>query len=230
MRSRFVLLSTLLFFIGACSPVELTEVSNQVIAFGNRILVVYGIIGLMVVIFIAAGLLYWQRKNPLVQPFLNPLGNVFSRMNGGLSISDPGLVQEETKQLQQAQNLLKEINRTLNENSRISKEKKGKIRDHSKAVVGKMKQHVEQLATIRKLGQSMNKEAQKELAEMDFAIQIQLDQSLETLARTPVSILKVEVAGGDRTAERLIEQLDEANSSMRDLADSYQAIRRLSSG
>ena len=55
-----------------------------------------------------------------------------------------------------------------------------------------------------------------------------MNQSVELLASLSVSLVQVELARGDRSADRLLADLDESNKRLVDLSSAYAESKQLS--
>jgi len=65
----------------------------------------------------------------------------------------------------------------------------------------------------------------QELAHLEAQIVAELRSAHQTLLAAPVALMKLDLARGDRDLQRIIAALDEANQRLRDLAESYEALR-----
>jgi hypothetical protein len=65
----------------------------------------------------------------------------------------------------------------------------------------------------------------QELAHLEAQIVAELRSAHQTLLAAPVALMKLDLARGDRDFQRMVAALDEANQRLRDLAESYEALR-----
>lgn len=64
-----------------------------------------------------------------------------------------------------------------------------------------------------------------DIAAMERCIIGELRRTHETLLAVPVTLMKVDVARGERNLDRIIAELSETNRRLNDLADSYGEVR-----
>ncbi|MFN4294431.1 MAG: hypothetical protein ACK4JD_09890 [Thermoflexales bacterium] len=64
-----------------------------------------------------------------------------------------------------------------------------------------------------------------EIEAMERGIVGELRRTHETLLTVPVTLMKVDVARGERNLDRIIAELGETNRRLNDLADSYSEVR-----
>jgi hypothetical protein len=65
----------------------------------------------------------------------------------------------------------------------------------------------------------------QELAHLEAQIVAELRSAHQTLLAAPVALMKLDLARSDRDLRRIVAALDEANQRLRDLAESYEALR-----
>jgi hypothetical protein len=64
-----------------------------------------------------------------------------------------------------------------------------------------------------------------ETTEMERQLLQEIDRSLEVLFSVPISLMKVGLAQGERTADRILAELRETNERMRDIAATYDDMK-----
>ncbi|GIV83119.1 MAG: hypothetical protein KatS3mg052_0126 [Candidatus Roseilinea sp.] len=83
------------------------------------------------------------------------------------------------------------------------------------------------LRRIKKIAKRSEEAAHvlSEIEVMERSIVGELRRTHETLLAVPVTLMKVDVARGERNFDRIIAELGEANRRLNDLAESYREVR-----
>ncbi len=86
---------------------------------------------------------------------------------------------------------------------------------------------LQRLRRVKKIAQRSEQAGAvlQELAHLEAQIVAELRSAHQTLLAAPVALMKLDLARGDRDLQRIIAALDEANQRLRDLAESYEALR-----
>ena len=77
-------------------------------------------------------------------------------------------------------------------------------------------------------GASYTAQVATEVTEMEKKLLREMDRSLEVLFSVPLSLMKVGLAQGERTADRILAELRETNQRLRDIAVSYDEMKSYS--
>jgi hypothetical protein len=131
----------------------------------------------------------------------------------------------ERKSKRHAQRLLSELNEALDYNQRIPPEKKSSLKQQ----VGQMTDYavasLEKLARIRGRKAIVSSKRQTELEQLEGRLSVEINRSLDMLEDALVSIITVDVIGGNARIDRLLTDLHESNARLRDTADAHNEIR-----
>jgi hypothetical protein len=81
------------------------------------------------------------------------------------------------------------------------------------------------VARIRKHKTVVNASRQAEITRLENQLLTEVTRSLDVLEDALVSLTILDVAKGDVTVDRLLDNLEESNSRLRDLADAHEEVR-----
>ena len=131
-----------------------------------------------------------------------------------------------------ASHLVAEVNEAV-KHCQIPSPKKTVLKQQAREVSDNIRRAVWKLHHLRKIrhlaartsGSSYTAQVVAEVSEMESKLLHEMDRSLEVLFSIPLALMKVELAQGERTADRLLTELREANLRMRDMADTYDEMR-----
>ena len=125
-----------------------------------------------------------------------------------------------------AYQLLLEVNEALKHNRRISPERKASLKQQGRQIQDNVVTLLWKLARIRKAKVVVKPQFQAELEKLETRLWAEITHSSDILEDVLMSTLQLEIRGGDKTLDRLLEDLNESNKRMRDLADAYDEVKR----
>lgn len=223
MRLRTAALLALLLTAAGCAPLQ-QEMMNVL----SGVILVYGVFVIVFIVAVISALLFIFRKNPRAQRIWIPLANPCRRLVGlpRLYILPYKNVSQERELAEQAIKLAGSVRESLRLNTRLSAQKKAAIQQQAQQIPANIAQSLWKLERLRDLSQTLTGDPRRELEELDFKLQVQMEHSLHVLKNMPVNLLKLEVASEDRALERLVNDLTDSNTKMRDLAESYADLKQ----
>jgi hypothetical protein len=85
---------------------------------------------------------------------------------------------------------------------------------------------LQRLRRVKKIAKSSGHAGavRDEIAHLEAQILAGLRNAHQTLLAAPVTLMKLDLARGDRDLQHIIAELGEANQRLRDLAESYEAL------
>ncbi len=137
---------------------------------------------------------------------------------------------EERQMVKQASQLTEQIMKTL-PGSPVPESERAPLRQQAAEVPQNMARALWRLSRLRRVRNSLDlrtpegKANRDEMDGLDRQMVAELQRALATLSGTPVNLMKLELAQADRPAQRLLGDLNEANSQLRDLASAYEELR-----
>jgi hypothetical protein len=131
----------------------------------------------------------------------------------------------ERKMQEQACRLLSEINDALKYNQRIQTDRKSSLKSQTNQTTDYVMASLGKVARIRKHKSVVNAERQAEITKLEGRLLAEVMRSLDVLEDALVSITVLDVARGDVTIDRLLENLRESNARLRDVADAHDEVR-----
>lgn len=131
----------------------------------------------------------------------------------------------ERKMKRHAQQLSAEVNEALQYNQRIPTEKKSYLKAQTAQTTEYVLVSVEKLARIRRRKAIIGAKRRVELQQLESRLIVEVKRSLDMLEDALVSIIRVDVVGGNATIDRLVTDLNESNARLRDIADAHEEIR-----
>jgi hypothetical protein len=135
--------------------------------------------------------------------------------------------------LERADRLAREVHETL-QRSPVSAEKKAAFERQAREVPDNVNQALWNLARLRRLYASIDPQSdpanqnRQAISDLENKTLLEMTQSVELLASLSVSLIQVELARGDRSADRLLADLDESNKRLVDLSSAYAESKQLS--
>ncbi len=135
--------------------------------------------------------------------------------------------------LERADRLAREVHETLQRSS-ISAERKAAFERQAREVPDNINQALWNLARLRRLYASIDTQSdpanlnRQAISDLENKTLLEMTQSVELLASLSVSLIQVELARGDRSADRLLADLDESNKRLVDLSSAYAESKQLS--
>jgi hypothetical protein len=139
----------------------------------------------------------------------------------------------EIDQLERADRLAREVHETLR-HSPLSAERKAAFERQARDVPDNINQALWNLARLRRLYASIDpqfdpaNQNRQAISDLENQTLLEMTQSVELLASLSVSLIQVELARGDRSADRLMADLDESNKRLVDLSSAYAESKQLS--
>jgi hypothetical protein len=124
-----------------------------------------------------------------------------------------------------AQRVFSEISEALDSNQRISPDKKSSLKEQTRQMTDYAVASSEQLARVRRRAAIVSPTKRPELTQMEGRLLAEIKRSLDMLEDALVSIIRVDVVGGNATIDRLVHDLSESNARLRDIADAHDEIR-----
>ncbi len=135
--------------------------------------------------------------------------------------------------LERADRLARDVHETL-QHSPVSAERKAAFERQAREVPDNINQALWNLARLRRLDASLDPQAnpanqnRQAISDLEKKMLLEMTQSVELLASLSVSLIQVELARGDRSADRLLADLDESNKRLVDLSSAYAESKQLS--
>ncbi len=136
---------------------------------------------------------------------------------------------EERQMVKQASQLAVQILKAL-PSSPVPESERGPLRQQAVDVPGNMAQALWRLSNLRRVRNTLDLRTPEGRANRDEADRLdqqmvaEMQRALATLSGTPVNLMKLEMAKAERPAQRLLADLNEANSQLRDLSSAYQEL------
>jgi len=84
---------------------------------------------------------------------------------------------------------------------------------------------LQQLERIHRRKGMVNETRRLELTKLERRLAVEIERALNMLEDALVSIITVDVTGGNARIDRLVNDLSESNSRLRDIADAHDEIR-----
>jgi hypothetical protein len=131
----------------------------------------------------------------------------------------------ERKMQDQACRLLSEIDDALRFNKRIQNDRKSSLQAQANQTTDYVMASLGKVARIRKHKTVVNAKRQAEITHLENQLLTEVTRSLDVLEDALVSLTILDVAKGDVTVDRLLDNLEESNSRLRDLADAHEEVR-----
>ena len=124
-----------------------------------------------------------------------------------------------------AEGLFLEITEALENNQRISIDKRGLVREQARQMTEHVLASFEKITRIRRRRTIVNRDRQIELEQLERRLSGEIFRSLDKLEDALVSIIQVDVLGGNAKIDRLLSDLDDSNARLRDIADAHEELR-----
>jgi hypothetical protein len=164
-----------------------------------------------------------QRNTPAAHRFrwtsdsktVHPLGALRSKR------SDPAARQMK----RHAERLFSEISEALKHNQRIPPDKKAALNKQTRQMTDYAVSSLQKLEQIHRRKAIVNETRRLELARLERRLTAEVERALSMLEDALVSIITVDIAGGNARIDRLVNDLSESNSRLRDTADAHDEIR-----
>ena len=131
----------------------------------------------------------------------------------------------ERKMHDQACRLLSEINEALRHNQRIHSDSKSSLKAQANQTTAYVMASLGKVARIRKHKAVLNSERQSEITKLENRLLTEVGRSLDVLEDALVSLTILDVARGDVTIDRLLDNLQESNARLKDIADAHEEVR-----
>jgi hypothetical protein len=131
----------------------------------------------------------------------------------------------ERKMRDQACRLISEIGEALKHNQRIQSERKTRLKAQVDQTADYVLVSLGKVARIRKHKSVLNTSRQAEITTLENRLLDEVARSLDVLEDALVSLTILDVARGDATIDRLLNNLEESNARLRDIADAHQEVR-----
>lgn len=145
----------------------------------------------------------------------NPLGAFRSKRNDPLA----------RQMKRHAERLISEINEALKHNKRIPPDKKSSLEKQTRQMTDYTVISLQKLERIHRRKGMVNETRRLELARLERRLAAEIERALNMLEDALVSIITVDVAGENARIDRLVNDLSESNSRLRDIADAHDEIR-----
>ena len=135
--------------------------------------------------------------------------------------------------LERADRLAREVHETL-QHSPVSAERKAAFERQAREVPDNINQALWNLARLRRLYTSIDPQSdpanhnRQAVSDLENKTLLEMAQSVELLASLSVTLIQVELARSDRSADRLLADLDESNKRLVDLSSAYAESKQLS--
>jgi hypothetical protein len=124
-----------------------------------------------------------------------------------------------------AERLFSEISEALKHNQRIPPEKKTALDKQTRQMTDYAMSSLQKIEQIHRRQAMVNETRRLELARLERRLTAEVERALSMLEDALVSIITVDVAGGNSRIDRLVNDLSESNSRLRDTADAHDEIR-----
>ncbi len=158
---------------------------------------------------------------------LAPLLRLFSpKTFPRYTLPDTNIKAEEREVGNRAYRLLLEVNEALEHNQRISPEKKASLKQQARQALDNIIALLWKLSRVRRAKAVVQTQSQVEIEKLEGRLLTEITRSSDVLEDVLMSTIQLEIKGGDRAVDRLLEDLNESNSRMRDLADAYDEFKR----
>jgi hypothetical protein len=131
----------------------------------------------------------------------------------------------ERKMQEQACRLLSEINDAVKHNQRIQSDRKSSLKAQANQTTDYVMASLGKVARIRKHKSAVNAPRQAEITQLEDRLVAEVVRSLDVLEDALVSLTILDVVRGDATVDRLLENLQESNARLRDIADAHEDVR-----
>jgi hypothetical protein len=138
----------------------------------------------------------------------------------------------ESDLLERADRLAREVHEAL-KHSPVSPERKASFERQAREVPDNVNRALWNLARLRRLSNSLDPRSDPEnqhrqaINDLENKTLAEMAQSVELLASLSVSLIQVELARGERSADRLLADLDESNKRLADLSSAYAESKQL---
>jgi hypothetical protein len=135
--------------------------------------------------------------------------------------------------LERADRLAREVHEAL-QRSPVSAERKAAFERQAREVPDNVNRALWNLVRLRRLSASIDPRSDPEnqnrqaISNLENKTLTEMTQSVELLASLSVSLIQVELARGERSADRLLADLDESNQRLADLSSAYAESKQLS--
>ncbi len=134
--------------------------------------------------------------------------------------------------LERADRLAREVHEAL-KHSPVSSERKADFERQAREVPDNVNRALWNLARLRRLSVSIDSRSDPEnqhrqaISDLENKTLVEMTQSVDLLASLSVSLIQVELARGERSADRLLADLDESNKRLADLLSAYAESKQL---
>jgi hypothetical protein len=150
-----------------------------------------------------------------------------TKKNGRWVIPAEQLLPDERGMGRRALQILVELGAALENNPRIQPDRKALLWDRAHRSAENVVDLLQQVARIRRQKSLLGTERQRRIRDMETRRLDQMWRSLDNLEEVLVSTFAVEVEGGDARIERLVDDLEDSNLRLRDMAQSYDEVRNV---
>jgi hypothetical protein len=131
----------------------------------------------------------------------------------------------ERKMDRHVRHLSSEIGEALEHNTRVSPDKTASLKRQTQEATDYVLASLARLVRIRRRKAMVSAKKRAELEQIENRLWLEIKRSLDMLEEALVSIITVDVVGGEGRIERLLDELHESNARLRDIADAHQEIR-----
>lgn len=157
---------------------------------------------------------------------LSPILRIFSpEMSPRYTLPETNIKAQEREVGNRAYKLLSEVNEALAHNQRIAPEKKPVLKRQARRTLDNIVSLLWKLSRVRRAKSVVRSQSQAEIGELETRLLTEITHSSDVLEDVLTSTMQLEIKGSDKTVDRLLEDLDESNKRMRDLADVYDELR-----
>jgi hypothetical protein len=125
----------------------------------------------------------------------------------------------------QACRLFSEIGEALKHNQRIQPDRKTRLKTQVDQTTDYVLVSLGKVARIRKHKSVLNTSRQAEITQLENRLLNEVTRSLDVLEDALVSLTILDVARGDAAIDRLLYNLEESNTRLRDIADAHEEVR-----
>ena len=125
----------------------------------------------------------------------------------------------------QACRLFSEIGEALKHNQRIQSDRKTRLKTQVDQTTDYVLVSLGKVARIRKHKAVLNTSRQDEITQLENRLLDEVARSLDVLEDALVSLTILDVARGDAAIDRLLSNLEESNTRLRDIADAHEEVR-----
>ncbi len=136
--------------------------------------------------------------------------------------------------LERADRLAREVHEALR-HSPVSAERKAAFERQAREVPDNVNRALWNLARLRRFSAAIDPRSDPDnqnrqaISDLENKTLAEMTQSVELLASLSVSLIRVELARGDQSADRLLADLDESNKRLADLSSAYTESKQLAS-